>query len=174
MRPLGRPPMPSAMSRLSEPVEIDSISTTSRSPRRISEPLPNALSIWEIAASRAFFLSTPSVSTNRNAPLLIACSLPNGPAPVNGGYVPLLFSFCKEVISLLLLTIPILFRRCSKSRATAYPAPPANPRRNELRRPSPAHGREDEAPRVEIGRASCRERVSISVVAVSLKKEYPS
>ena len=46
-RPRGRPPMPSAMSRPSEPVEIASISTTCRSaPSRMIEPLPKARSIW--------------------------------------------------------------------------------------------------------------------------------
>jgi hypothetical protein len=61
----------------------------------MSEPLPNALSIWEIAASRAFFLSTPSASTNRKPGLDITASVPDGTSPVNGGVVPLLFSFGK-------------------------------------------------------------------------------
>jgi hypothetical protein len=58
---------PSAISRPSEPVEMVSISTTSSlAPSRMIEPLPNARSIWESAASRAFVLSTELSSTSRN------------------------------------------------------------------------------------------------------------
>jgi hypothetical protein len=52
--------MPSAMSRPSEPVETVSASITSRWPSFITEPLPNARSIWESAASSARFRSLPS------------------------------------------------------------------------------------------------------------------
>src|SRR5437660_977466 len=52
------------MSRPSEPVEIDSISTASRWPSFMMEPLPKARSIWARAASSALFLfSMPSFST---------------------------------------------------------------------------------------------------------------
>src|SRR5215217_3468798 len=56
-RPRGRPPIPSAMSSPSDPVEIVSISTFSREPSFIALPLPNARSICARAASRAFALS---------------------------------------------------------------------------------------------------------------------
>jgi hypothetical protein len=55
------------MSRPSEPVEITSISTTCAGAERMIEPLPKARSIWLSAASKAFFLSTVSFSTNRKA-----------------------------------------------------------------------------------------------------------
>ena len=56
--------MPSAMSRPSEPVEIDSISSASRWPSFMIEPLPKARSICASAASSALFLfSMPSFST---------------------------------------------------------------------------------------------------------------
>src|SRR5690606_456570 len=64
MRPRGSPPMPSAMSSPSEPVEMASISTTcSFLPSRMMEPLPNERSIWLSAASSAFFLSVSSLAT---------------------------------------------------------------------------------------------------------------
>src|SRR5688572_20311929 len=64
-RPRGSPPIPSAISRPSEPVETDSLSTTlSRCPRRMIEPLPKARSICESAASNALFLSISSLSAN--------------------------------------------------------------------------------------------------------------
>src|SRR5690606_27018077 len=55
-RPLGRPPMPNAMSSISEPVPITSAASTLPSPMRITEPLPNCFSIWLRAAERARFL----------------------------------------------------------------------------------------------------------------------
>ena len=59
IRPFGKPPIPSAISNPSEPVEIACTSTTdSRWPSFITEPLPNAFSIWPIAASSALFLSS--------------------------------------------------------------------------------------------------------------------
>src|SRR5687768_1382452 len=54
MRPRGKPPTPSAMSRPRLPVETVSISICSRLPSFIAEPLPNARSIWASAASSAF------------------------------------------------------------------------------------------------------------------------
>ncbi len=48
--------MPSAMSSISEPVPITSVASTTRSPMRITEPLPNCFSIWVRAAERARFL----------------------------------------------------------------------------------------------------------------------
>ena len=66
--PRGRPPMPSAMSRPSEPVEMASTSTAfSFWPRRMMEPLPQFRSICEIAASSAFSLSISAPSTRRSA-----------------------------------------------------------------------------------------------------------
>src|SRR3712207_1675717 len=58
--PRGRPPMPSAMSRAIEPVGMTFMATSGLSPRRITEPFPNCLSIWERAMSRA--LSRSSVA----------------------------------------------------------------------------------------------------------------
>ncbi len=59
--------MPSAMSRLKEPVDTVSISTTfSFEPRRMIEPLPKDRSIWDRAASSALLLSTDFSSTSRN------------------------------------------------------------------------------------------------------------
>ena len=59
--------MPSAMSSPSEPVEMVSISIGFEPlPRRMIEPLPNARSIWESAASSAFDLSIAPPSTTRN------------------------------------------------------------------------------------------------------------
>jgi hypothetical protein len=53
----GRPPTPRAMSSPSEPVETVWMSlSTSPSPRRMIEPLPNCFSIWESAAARALAL----------------------------------------------------------------------------------------------------------------------
>src|SRR5215475_5586197 len=54
IRPRGRPPTPSATSKAIEPVGITAIGTTGRSPRRITEPLPNCLSICARARSSAF------------------------------------------------------------------------------------------------------------------------
>ncbi|KAG1322518.1 hypothetical protein G6F61_015189 [Rhizopus arrhizus] len=48
--------MPSAMSSISEPVGMASTGSTTRSPMRITEPLPNCFSIWPRAAARARFL----------------------------------------------------------------------------------------------------------------------
>ena len=53
-RPRGRPPTPRAMSRGSAPVGMAAIFIDSFSPMRIIEPLPNCLSIWPRAMSRAF------------------------------------------------------------------------------------------------------------------------
>src|SRR4051794_25815303 len=74
MRPLGRPPMPSAMSRPSEPVETTSISFSACcfAPMRMIEPLPNDRSIWLSAASSAFDLSilaAPVLDPPRPQPL---------------------------------------------------------------------------------------------------------
>jgi len=45
--------MPVAASKLSEVVEIDNTSATSRSPKRMIEPLPNFFSMFRSAASTA-------------------------------------------------------------------------------------------------------------------------
>src|SRR5580704_3564427 len=61
-------PMPSAISRPSEPVETVSTSRfLSLLPSRMIEPLPKLRSIWESAASRAFDLSMDEPSTRRSA-----------------------------------------------------------------------------------------------------------
>src|SRR5207244_747996 len=71
-RPRGRPPMPSAMSRPSEPVETVSTSIDLLFlPSRMIEPLPKLRSIWDSAASRAFDLSMEEPSTRRSAALLM-------------------------------------------------------------------------------------------------------
>src|SRR5688572_3745537 len=62
MRPRGTPPMPSARSSESAPVEIASIGIALWSPRRISEPAPNWRSIWVTAASRAASLALASLA----------------------------------------------------------------------------------------------------------------
>ena len=57
--------MPSAMSRPSEPVDTEGItSATPPLPSFITEPLPKARSIWAIAASSARCLSPSSLPTN--------------------------------------------------------------------------------------------------------------
>ena len=58
IRPRGRPPMPSARSSASAPVGIASTPTWPRSPNFMIEPLPNCLSIWLSAISRALSRST--------------------------------------------------------------------------------------------------------------------
>src|SRR5674476_881471 len=58
MRPRGMPPTPRAMSRASDPVGTNCMSSlTGWSPRRMTLPLPNWRSICVTAASRALFLS---------------------------------------------------------------------------------------------------------------------
>src|SRR5690606_11948696 len=52
----GRPPMPSAMSSISEPVLTTSTASTRPSPMRMTAPLPNCFSIWPSAAASARFL----------------------------------------------------------------------------------------------------------------------
>src|SRR4051794_17491104 len=59
-RPRGRPPTPSAMSSAMDPVGMTAIWTTGRSPRRITEPLPNCLSICARARSSALSRSGPA------------------------------------------------------------------------------------------------------------------
>ena len=54
--------MPSAKSKLKDPVEIDSISKAGCWPNFITEPLPKFSSIWLIAASKALFFSLFSFS----------------------------------------------------------------------------------------------------------------
>src|SRR5450759_433091 len=58
MRPRGMPPTPRAMSRASDPVGTNCMSSlTGWSPRRMTLPLPNWRSICVTAASRALSLS---------------------------------------------------------------------------------------------------------------------
>src|SRR4051795_4127474 len=59
-RPRGRPPTPSATSRAMEPVGMIAVCTTGRSPSRITEPLPNCLSICANARSSALSRSGPA------------------------------------------------------------------------------------------------------------------
>src|SRR5579884_3090370 len=84
-RPRGSPPMPSAMSRPSEPVEMTSTSAAaSRAPSFMIEPLPKARSICPSAASRARCLSIASLSNRRNAGCMIRSSvIPQPPGPRN-------------------------------------------------------------------------------------------
>src|ERR1700730_14243168 len=56
--------MPRAISRPREPDGMVSMSTFSRLPRRMIEPLPKWRSIWLRAASRAFDLSIEGLSTS--------------------------------------------------------------------------------------------------------------
>src|SRR5690349_18865607 len=58
MRPRGSPPIPSARSSESDPVETAPIATWAWSFMRITEPLPNWRSIWPSAVSRACSRST--------------------------------------------------------------------------------------------------------------------
>jgi hypothetical protein len=68
MRPFGRPPMPSAISRPREPDDTASTSIErSFLPSFITDPLPNWRSIWESAADRALVLSMDDPSTIRRA-----------------------------------------------------------------------------------------------------------
>ena len=55
--PFGKPPIPKATSKPSDPVDIACTSRfTPVVPNFITEPLPNAFSIWPIADSKATFL----------------------------------------------------------------------------------------------------------------------
>src|ERR1044071_6712714 len=75
MRPFGRPPTPSAMSRPSDPDDTVSISIErSFLPSFITEPLPNWRSIWESAADRALDLSMEDPSTIRRAVTDMGCA----------------------------------------------------------------------------------------------------
>ena len=58
IRPIGKPPIPSATSKPSDPVEIDSTSNVLVSPNFIIEPLPNCFSICPNAAASAFCFSS--------------------------------------------------------------------------------------------------------------------
>ena len=55
--------MPSATSSAMEPVGMTSIGVAARSPRRITEPLPNCLSICARATSSALSRSKPAIET---------------------------------------------------------------------------------------------------------------
>jgi hypothetical protein len=60
----GQPPIPSAMSRASAPVGIDSMFMCRFSPMRMIEPLPNCFSIWPSAASRALARSSVAITVS--------------------------------------------------------------------------------------------------------------
>ena len=53
--------MPSARSRESAPVGMDSMFMLRLSPMRMTEPLPNCFSIWPSAASSAFSRSVSAI-----------------------------------------------------------------------------------------------------------------
>src|SRR3954468_8721469 len=77
--------MPSAMSSAIEPVGITAIGTLGRSPRRITEPLPNCLSICARATPSAFSRSGPvpamSATPGRVTGFVAVCvALPAGGA----------------------------------------------------------------------------------------------
>src|SRR6185437_9597921 len=74
-RPRGRPPTPSAMSSPSDPDDTVSTSIAFCLPSRMIEPLPNARSICERAASSALVLSTLVPSTRRRLGWLITVVL---------------------------------------------------------------------------------------------------
>ena len=101
-RPRGRPPMPSAMSRPSEPV--DTVSTSIGRlplPSRMIEPLPKFRSIWESAASNAFDLSMEEPSTRRNAAAwAICCSYRIGicKRDCRRGAIPAITSQCTRFV----------------------------------------------------------------------------
>ena len=61
-RPRGMPPIPRAMSRERQPVEITATSSFSSAPSRMMEPLPYCFSIWLNAWSRALVLSAKVMS----------------------------------------------------------------------------------------------------------------
>src|SRR5271163_806328 len=80
IRPRGSPPMPSAMSRPKDPLDITSVSAAaSRDPSFMIEPLPNARSICPSAASKARCLSIASLPKRRNAVCIVPSpySIPN-------------------------------------------------------------------------------------------------
>lgn len=56
IRPLGKPPIPNAISRVNEPVDTASTACTVLSPRRMTVFLPNCFSIWLNAAFNALLL----------------------------------------------------------------------------------------------------------------------
>ena len=60
--PRGKPPMPSATSRASAPVDTDSICMVPFSPIRMMAPLPKFFSIWRRARSSACSRTLPLVS----------------------------------------------------------------------------------------------------------------
>ena len=60
MRPLGRPPTPSAKSSCRLPVGMTSTWVALALPSFITEPLPKSFSILPSATSSAFFLSSPN------------------------------------------------------------------------------------------------------------------
>src|SRR5664280_1165406 len=93
MRPRGNPPMPSAMSRASAPVGIDSMFMCRFSPMRMIEPFPNCFSIWPKAASRAFARSSVAITFSlfllTRGTLGTCCDI--GRAPPFSGYYEQVF-----------------------------------------------------------------------------------
>src|ERR1044072_2188735 len=59
--PLGKPPIPSAISRPSEPVDITSMGSEPFSPIIITDPLPKSFSILSMVRRSAFHLSALAV-----------------------------------------------------------------------------------------------------------------
>src|SRR6056300_300729 len=96
MRPLGRPPMPRAISNPNEPVDVEPISWIGLSPPNlIIDPLPNWRSIWAKALSRAFCFSTffLSVIDKRSAICEFVLLISQQSTFGNRMFVLLLFSF---------------------------------------------------------------------------------
>src|SRR5215813_10665727 len=130
-RPRGRPPMPSAMSRPSEPVETVSTSIDlSFLPSRMIEPLPKLRSIWESAASRAFDLSMEEPSTRRSAAVAIR---PTPYAGIRGPTTkPPVRASGKQCTPFVLSSQYVLFQFVGGGRISLQLARPLNFRRPDL------------------------------------------
>ena len=75
-RPRGRPPTPSAQSRLIDPVEIAGIGAmASLPPSRMIEPLPNCFSICPTASSTAFARSLSTRSSRSDSSIFSILSI---------------------------------------------------------------------------------------------------
>src|SRR5271169_2755135 len=113
-RPRGSPPMPSAMSSPSDPVDTVSVSSPrSRLPSFITEPLPKARSIWLSAASSARLRSLfSSLFTTRNC---AACDMPDlllarRPRRRNEGDCTCFVPDCKPLDKALIRHVNTLYR----------------------------------------------------------------
>src|SRR5215475_321109 len=128
IRPRGRPPTPSATSKAIEPVGITAIGTTGRSPRRITEPLPNCLSICARARSSAF-----SRSGTADAMAATPVDLPDFAVEfftdhtLGGGSDRAHLRHARPVDRLVLWTIPVHLFDASRTRRTGDNAAGATP-----------------------------------------------